>query len=100
MIRSGKSLTPPEAEAIAASGLAFLAEEPQRLSRFVAITGITLEQLRSDAGSPAVLKAVLDHLLEHESLLLVFAADGRLQPETVVAARALLDGAPSAHRRR
>ena len=100
MLRSSKQLTRADAEAIAASGLGFLAEEPQKLSRFMALTGIDLDQLRSDAGSPPVLRAVLDHLLEDESLLLVFASGAGLQPEMIAEARNLLDDGAPANRRR
>ena len=100
MLRTKKHLTRSDAEAIAASGLGFLAEEPQRLTRFMGLTGIDLDQLRSQAGSPPVLRAVLDHLLEDESLLLVFVSGAGLRPEVLAEARSLLDDHAPANRRR
>ena len=41
-----------EAEAIALSALAFLAEEPERLGRFLALTGMGPAELRAQAGAP------------------------------------------------
>lgn len=84
-----------EAEAIAAQALAFLAEDGPRLVRFLGLTGIDIPTLRARAGSREVLTAVLDHLSGDESLLLVFAAEAKLAPETVLAA---LDTLQPTHR--
>ena len=62
MSRLGKTQTPATleaAEAIALQGLAFLAEEPQRLQRFVTITGLDPAELRARADTPELLAAVL-----------------------------------------
>jgi uncharacterized protein DUF3572 len=71
------------AEEIAARALAFLAAEPARLARFLALTGLGPEDLRQQIGSPALLAAVIEHLAQDEPLLMVFAADAHLQPEEV-----------------
>ncbi len=75
--------TAEEAETMALAGLGFLAEDSARLSRFLAMTGIEPDQLRTVAGAPETLLAVLDYLLGDESLLLVFAASKGFAPETV-----------------
>lgn len=80
-----------QAETIALSGLAFLAEDPQRLGRFLALTGIGPQELRARAQTPRVLAAVLDHLMHDESLLLVFAASLSVKPELIAPAHALLE---------
>lgn len=74
------------------AALAFLAGEPERLVRFLDLSGITLEDLRGRAGEPALLAAVLDHLLADESLLFVFAEAEGLHPAEVAAARRKLPG--------
>jgi Protein of unknown function (DUF3572) len=79
------------AEAIALQGLAFLAEEPGRLQRFVTVTGLTPEELRARADTPELLGAVLQHLAGDESLLLVFAAGRGIAPEAIAPAIALLE---------
>jgi hypothetical protein len=79
-----------QAEMMAAQALAFLAQEPQRLARFLALTGIELAELRERAGTPEILAAVLSHLTGDESLLLTFAAETQLAPESIPAALALL----------
>ena len=78
------------AEDIAIQGLAFLAGDPDRLARFLALTGLGPQNLRQAAGEPGFLAAVLDHLASDESLLQVFAAHANLAPESVAQARAAL----------
>jgi len=93
MSRLGKTQAPATleaAEAIALQGLAFLAEEPQRLQRFVAVTGLEPAELRARADTAELLSAVLEHLAGDESLLLVFAASRGIAPETIAPAIALL----------
>ena len=75
MFRKRQALTREAAEGIAAQGLAFLAEEPARLSRFLAVTGLTPDEIRAQVETPEFLAAVLEHLAGDESLLLVFAAN-------------------------
>ena len=93
MSRLGKTQAPATleaAEAIALQGLAFLAEDPGRLQRFVAVTGLEPGELRARADTPELLSAVLEHLAGDESLLLVFAASRGIAPETIAPAIALL----------
>jgi hypothetical protein len=80
-------------ELVGIAGLGFLAGEPERLVRFLALTGVTPEDLRRRAGEPALLAAVLDHLLADESLLFLFAEAEALHPGEVAAARQGLPGA-------
>jgi hypothetical protein len=83
-----------QAETIALTALGFLAEDVQRLGRFLALTGIGPAELKAEAGSARVLSAVLDHLMKDESLLLVFAAGSAIAPELIAAAHRRLEGAP------
>jgi hypothetical protein len=80
------------AEALAAEALAYLAEDPGRLIRFMRETGIGPDELRASAGSLETAIAVLDYLLSDESLLLVFTSEKGLNPETVAPALQLLQG--------
>lgn len=90
MTKSQGSGRDPEVLGLAALG--FLAAEPERLVRFLALTGLTLEDLRGRAGEPSLLAAVLDHLLGDESLLFLFAESEALHPAEVAAARHKLAG--------
>lgn len=79
-------------EALAIRALGFLAGDPQRLSRFLDLTGLTPTTLRQAAGEPGFLLSVLDHLLTDESLLLAFAAEAGVPPEAVAAASRRMGG--------
>src|SRR6476469_6487738 len=78
------------AEALAIEALGYLAAEPERLERFMALTGLTPDTLRGAAGEPGFFVAVLDHLAGDESQLLAFAANAGRPPEHVLAARDML----------
>jgi hypothetical protein len=79
------------AETIALSALAFLAEDPPRLGRFLALTGVGPDELRTHARAPRILAAVLSHLSQDESLLLVFSAGHDVAPELLAPAQAVLE---------
>lgn len=81
------------AESVAIQALAFIAEEPERLDRFLAFTGIEAQPLRDAAREPNFLLGVLDHLAGDERLLRSFAIQSELEPEFVINARDLLAGA-------
>ena len=81
------------AEALGLRALAFLAEEPERLGRFLALSGLGPDELRSRAADPALLGGVLDHLLADERLLIAFAEANGLRPEEAARARLHLPGA-------
>jgi hypothetical protein len=80
------------AETIGLKALKFLAEDASRLERFLALTGLGPADLKRNASSPAVLQAVLEHLLLDESLLLVFAAEADVPPADVEPAGRVLAG--------
>jgi hypothetical protein len=80
------------AEQVAVAALSFLASEPDRLSRFLSLSGLGPQNLRAAAADPAFLSSVLDYLLADEPLLLAFAADQGQAPESVATARRALGG--------
>ena len=84
------------AETVAIQALAFIADEPERLSRFLALTGIGPESLRDAAREPNFLLGVLDHLASNEKMLREFASLADIEPEVVTMARDLLARAPPA----
>lgn len=83
-------MTRDRAEEIAANALAFIASDAHRLQRFLSTSGLMPDELRHQASSTHMLAAVLEHLMEDESLLLVFAETVGVGPEEIVAARDLL----------
>ncbi len=86
-----------DGEAMAVSGLSFLAANPHHLDRFMRITGLEPATLRRAASSPGFLAAVLDHIVADEPLLIAFAAEAGTDPARVVEAHARLthDSLPS-----
>ena len=83
------------AETLAVAALGFIAGEPERLGRFLALTGIGPETIRAAAREPNFLLGVLDHVAGDESLLLAFAEDSGISPDDVVRARdSLAHGRP------
>ncbi len=83
-----------EAEALALRAVAFLAAEPERFGRFLALTGLGPAEIRTQVKDPAFLGAVLDYLLGDEILLLAFCAAENVDPNLPGVARVRLPGAP------
>lgn len=83
-------LSRDDAETIALRALAFLASDERHLSRFLALSGVDAGTLMAGAETASIQAAVLDHLLQDESLLMVFAGHASLPPQSVASARALL----------
>lgn len=81
------------AESLAISALQFLADAPERLGRFLALTGVSPGEIRRVAAEPAFLAAVLEHVAGDEALLVEFAAVADCDPRRIDEARTLLAGA-------
>ena len=77
---------------VAIEALGFIAEEPERLDRFLALSGIGPESLRDAAREPNFLLGVLEYLVGDESLLRQFSGARDIEPEMVSAAHDLLTG--------
>lgn len=76
---------------IALKALGFLANEPERLGRFLALSGVEIGDIRAAAQNPDFLAGLLNHLLQDESLLLTFTAEQELDPRLpALAAQALV----------
>ena len=82
------------AQALAIQALEFLAAEPERLGRFMAMSGIGPEALRNAAHEPNFLAGVLEHVTGDERLLIEFAQHVQLKPPSVMRAAAALGAAP------
>jgi hypothetical protein len=80
------------AESLAIQALSFIAAEPDRLGRFLAISGIGPDQIRAAAQEPHFLAGVLDHIASDERLLVAFAAEIGVDPSVVARARTALGG--------
>jgi hypothetical protein len=85
--RSGEA-----AEALAIQALNFLATDPERLARFLALSGLEAQSIRAAAAESGFLAGVLAHLGEDETLLVAFAAEAGVTPADVDRARRTLAG--------
>lgn len=94
--RGKTQLTKEEAEIIAVAGLSYLAAEPERIGRFLAITGLGPENIRSASRDSSFFPALLDYLLANETELVAFSDEMNLDPARVRAAREQL-GPPLAN---
>ncbi len=80
------------AETVAIQALSFIAGEPERLGRFLSVTGIGPAEIRAAAREPEFLAGVLDYLAGDERLLTDFARETDHDPVTVSQARHVLGG--------
>ena len=75
--------------------LVFLAQDPDRIGRFLAVTGVGPGEIRERVGDIGFLAGVLDYILSDEPLLLEFSEQMEVPPEHPAAARWALPGAPA-----
>lgn len=71
------------AQTLALKGLAFLAEDDDRVERLFALSGLDADALRAQADEPETLAAILDFLLGDEPLLIRFCEASGLDPKSV-----------------
>jgi hypothetical protein len=83
-----------QAETLALRALNYLAEDEERLGRFMVATGLAPEDLRARIADPAFLSGVLDYMLSDDSLVVAFAEHCTLDPAAVMTARRRFPGAP------
>jgi hypothetical protein len=88
------STSPDSGLSMAIAALTFLADDSERLTRFLSVTGLGPHNLRGAAADAGFCGSVLDYLLADEPLLLAFAADARLEPADVARAHQGLSGPP------
>jgi hypothetical protein len=82
-----KKIGTEQAEAIALSTLSYLIADEERLNRFLGMTGLQPDTIRSAAASPGFLAAVLDYVAGDEPLLLDLAKAMDTKPERIMEAR-------------
>jgi len=88
-------LTVEGAESVAAQALHFLSLEPDRLERFMSLSGFSIDALRQASDDRSTLEGILDYVLNDEALVLGLAEFADIDPTVPAVARAVLDG--SAH---
>jgi hypothetical protein len=83
--------TNEDAEALALRALAWTLAEPERATRLLSVTGLDPTDLRSRAGEPTVLAAVLGFLEAHEPDMIACATALGVKPETLARAHITLE---------
>lgn len=77
---------------LATDALIFIAGDTNRMAKFFGATGYGPDQIRAQANAPEFLAGILGFLLEDESMLLAFAANGNHDPSTISRAHHVLSG--------
>jgi hypothetical protein len=80
------------AETLAVQGLGYIANDPERLGRFLTLTGLGPQSLRAAAQETSFLAGVLDHIAGDQELLTGFATEAGITPADVDRARRQLGG--------
>lgn len=88
-----KRLNQEQAETTAIMALQHIAEDPELLGRFLALTGSGPRDLRERASQPEFLGAVLDFVLGDDKLVIAIAERFEFAPDTPMRARLMLPGA-------
>ena len=73
----------PDTGTLTVEVLTFLGEDPERLDRFLAKSGLAIDDLRRVAGTPPFAESLLDHLCADERLFLPFAAARGYDPASI-----------------
>ena len=81
-----------DAAILALSMLKFLASEPERFSRFLDVTGMREADIAAVAGEASFHGAIVDYLLQDESLLMIFCQENDINPQRPARARRHLPG--------
>jgi hypothetical protein len=89
-----EKLTRALAEDMAVAALTFIAQDAERLGRFLALSGLESGNLREAASEPGFLAGVLDYLSSDEPLLLAFTSNFQMDPTTIATAQRLLADEP------
>jgi hypothetical protein len=82
------------AEMLAVQALTFIAQDAERLGRFLSVTGIGPAEIREAARESNFLAGVLDYIAGDERLLLAFAEQAGVDPAELPRARTALEARP------
>ena len=79
-----------DAHTLALNALVWVLHEPERADRFLALTGLQGDDIRSRINDPALLDAVIGFLEAHEPDLVACAATLDVAPGVLLGTRARL----------
>jgi len=75
-----------DAEETAVAVLGWLAGQPELMSRFLALSGLSADRLRQASTEPGFFAGLLVFLMNHEPTMMAFCAETATPPEKVAAA--------------
>jgi hypothetical protein len=87
-------MTQAELDDLSADMLRFLASDPIRFERFLAVTGLAVGDLRSLAEAHGLAESLLDYLSADERLLRTFAVETGREPAALATVRLRLAPPP------
>jgi hypothetical protein len=90
-------MTGEDAEGIAIAALCWVAADAEVLGAFLSSSGLDPATLRSRAGDPGLLGAVLDHVMTRDDWVIAVANEAGIRPERIAMARAALPGGALPH---
>ncbi|MDP2294796.1 MAG: DUF3572 domain-containing protein [Pseudolabrys sp.] len=93
-MKSPRTMPAEAAEGLAIQALTFLAGDPERLGRFLSVTGLGPDQIRAAAGEPGFLAGVLAYLASDEKLAAEFTLDAGCAAADIARAHNALGGEP------
>ena len=89
-----RKLRLPAIETLVAEALVYLGEDPERIARFLASSGLDVSDLRRVASGPAFAESLLDHVCQDEMLLVAFAESRNYDPADIERLRQSLTPPP------
>lgn len=91
-LRIPTRLSVAEAENIALQAFVFLANDEERLQRFIGLSGFDVANAREAASAPGFLAGVLAHYLNDEASILAFSDAENLHPLSIALAYRIIPG--------
>ncbi|WP_244622665.1 DUF3572 domain-containing protein [Microvirga brassicacearum] len=79
-----------EAEALAVAAFSAIMGDEERMSRFMAVSGLRPDTIREAAGSPRFFAGILDYVVADEPLLIALASEMNVKPERLMGAHMAL----------
>jgi hypothetical protein len=79
-----------EAETLAVAAFSAITGDEERMSRFMAISGLRPDTIRQAAASPRFFAAILEYVVSDEPLLIALAAELSVKPERLMGAHLAL----------
>jgi hypothetical protein len=85
-----KKISVEEAERLALDALSYIIADSERMVRFLAISGLHPDTIRSAASEPGFLAGILDYVAADEALLIGLAETLQTKPEHLMEAHRTL----------